>query len=97
MFIALLSFNNTFASITVVKTQRASVEVDANQPIDDSYINSLDENSAFEKVTGSYDDELDFLDELDPATEPSKSKNDTQNKRNITSSDDFDLNEPIQN
>jgi len=77
-----MSFNSTLASITVVKKQRASVEVDASQPIDNSYISSLDEDSLFEKVTGSYDDELDFINDL----EPDSQRDNNKSKRNITSS-----------
>ena len=87
----LLSFSSSFASITTVKKQRASVEEEAAIPIDDSYIHTLDENSLFEKVTGSYDNELDFINDLNPDSPLNKKIENTQKNRNVSSSDIEDL------
>lgn len=89
----LMSFNSTLASITVVKKQRASVEAEASVPIDDSFISSLDEDSLFESVTGSYNEELDFINELEPDTQRSNNNS----KQNITSSTSENENSPQQN
>jgi|GEM_PF-2708285 len=90
MIIVIFSLNYASASIKVIKTNRASVEEDASQPIDDSYITTLDENSMFEKVTGSYDEELDFINDLDEEALANKDVPDPKNK--ITSSDiDIDI------
>ena len=92
-----ISSNSTYASITVIKKKRASVELEASNPIDDSFITSLDENSMFEKVTGSYDDELDFIDELEPDSKTNKKANNPTNDRTVSSSDPDEFEAQYQN
>ena len=91
----LISSNYAYASITVVKKKRVSIEVEASKPIDDSYITSLDEDSMFEKVTGTYNDELDFMNELEPESKANKKAHNS--KRNVSSSEADDFEAQFQN